>query len=262
MPAKTSLINSALGRIGLELRKSGRRIADLKALPQSPSSGWMVEFIGTQGIGKTTLNNAVYKYFKDDWFLRSDLNQTGPAPTASKDLEDLHQNLVFMKLARLKEEKSGAWRTITLTRQMSKVAGESLTMLSNSFPRGFILDESIVKNFPREVLSLPDDVTAPIWNKRALIHLRARELDFVVARYQSRVAERAQKGLLQNAAEDDQVRARVEADNAIFEQICKKAESFGCPVLTVFADDDHQEIVRKIVAFEKSLLNGDPVSPQ
>jgi hypothetical protein len=250
---KTEIINKLLGLVRLELRQRGRTISDLMSQPRTRSAGWIVEYIGTQGIGKTTLNNALYRPLRANWFFRSDLGQTGPLETSSAALEHLHNEIYFQKISRLKDEKANTWKSITVTRQMSRVIGESLTILTNDFPRGFVLDESLFKNFPREVLSLCGDRPGPLWAKRAFIHLRTRNPEFVISRYQSRAEERARRGLMLIPPRDEEVRERIEEDNELFDAITERAAQFGCPVILIYAEDDQRENIRKILDFEKAI---------
>lgn len=217
------------------------------------TAGWTLEFVGSQGIGKTTLNNRLYKTLRAQWFFRSDLGQTSSPDTYSGTLEQLHRQIYFQKILWLYENQPDIWKSVTISRQMSRVISESLTILTNDFPRGFIMDESLFKNFPHEVLDLEEEQGAPLWQRRAFIYLRARDPDFVVSRYQSRVIERARSGLLQSRPSDAEVRARVEKDNDLFDSMTDRAGKFDCPVLVLYAEDNEQENIRKILNFEKTL---------
>lgn len=249
----TAVLNKLLNLADLELRPRGQSISSLKSHPRLASAGWIVEFIGTQGIGKSTLNNDLHKSLKNNWFFRADLGQIGPTETSAEDIERLHRDLYFHRINHLQEERVDPWKSITTSRQMSKVISESLTILSNDFPRGFILDESLFKNFPQEVLKLGSACPEPLWSNRAFIYLRARDPDFVVSRYQNRVVERSNRGLPLRPPDDDEVRARVAQDNALFDQILETAKAFDCPAITVYAEDDHQENINKILVFERTL---------
>jgi hypothetical protein len=114
------------------------------------------------------------------------------------------------------------------------------------------MDESLFKNFPREVLKLAGDAPGPLWQKRAFIYLRTRDPEFVVARYQSRVEERRQRGMVQIPPSDAEVRARVEEDNELFDTIAEKAQAFDCPVMVLYAEDDKEKNIHKILQFEES----------
>ena len=169
------------------------------------------------------------------------------------DLEHLHRNIYFRRIKRLKKNETDPWKSITTARQMSKVIGESLTLFGNDFPRGFVLDEGLFKNFPKEVLKLGSDQADPLWTNRAFVYLRARDPDFVVSRYQGRVFERSARGLPQRPPEDDEVRARVAQDNAVFDRIVETAQGFDCPAIVVYAEDDHQDNINRILEFERQL---------
>lgn len=225
----------------------------MTSMARRDTAGRIVEFIGTQGIGKSTLNNDLHKHFKNDWFFRSDLGKIGPADASEGGVEQLHRDIYFQKIRYLEEHQPDPWKSITVARQMSKVIGESLTILTNDFPRGFILDESLFKNFPKEVLKLASEDPSPLWQNRAFIYLRARDPDFVIARYQGRVAERNRRGLLQRQPTSEEVRAAVERDNRLFDQILDKAAAFDCPAIVVYAEDAHQNNISRILDFEKGL---------
>lgn len=212
-----------------------------------------MEFIGTQGIGKTTLNNALQKPLSAHWFFRSDLGQVGPVASADAEVEKLHRDIYFQKIKQLRKRQAAPWNSLTVSRQMSRVVGESLTIMSHDFPRGFLLDEGLFKNCPGEVLKLAGDSAHPLWHQRAFIHLRAREAEVVVARYQARVEERARRGAIQIPPTEAEIRARFDKENVLFDRIVETAGRFGCPVIEIFAEDDTQDNIRKVLAFEQDI---------
>ena len=246
-----AVLNKVLNAV--EVRPRRRTIPSLISQPRLATAGKIIEFIGTQGIGKSTLNNDLHKSLKDNWFFRADLGQVGPAETSLGEIERLHRDIYFHRINHLQEEDADPWKSITAARQMSKVISESLTIQTNEFPRGFILDESLFKNFPREVLALASEHPEPLWVNRAFVYLRARDPNSVVARYQNRVEERSNRGLPQRRPSDAEVRMRVAHDNDLFDRILEKAEAFDCPAIVVYAEDDHKENINRILQFEKQL---------
>lgn len=249
--------NKVLKPTGFELRRIGPTISGLKSRSRKKTAGKTIEFIGVQGVGKSTLNNDTYEFFKKNWFFRSDLGQIGPAASSHDRTEKLHRELFFQAISCLQERQPDPWKSITVARQMSKVISESLTIMNNDFPRGFILDEGLFKNFPREVLGLGSSNRSPLWTNRAFIYLRASDPDFVVARYQERADERSNLGLPQRRMPDVEVRARIEQESDLFDRILEKAMAFGCPALTVRVEDDHKKNIGKILSFERSFLSMD-----
>lgn len=248
-----TVLNKFLKLVNLELRPRQQSVTALMSQPRLASAGKIIEFIGTQGIGKSTLNNDLHRFLKNDWFFRADLAQVGPAETEAGIVEQLHRDIYFRRIQRLKRKEADPWESITTSRQMSRVIGESLTLLTNEFPRGFILDESLFKNFPKEVMKLGAQNPEPLWTNRAFICLQARDLETVVARYRGRVAERRSRGLLQRPPGDDEIRARVTRDNNVFGKIVEQARAFDCPVIVVYAEDDHKENINRILEFERHL---------
>jgi len=238
---------------GLELRKRGQSISSLEARPKTATAGLIIEFIGTQGVGKTTLNNRVRKHLKDSWLFREDLEYTGPTEIRSGDLEKLHRKILFERLDRLQDMQEDAWGSLTVARQMSKVLYQSLTISTHDFPKGFVLDEGVVKNFPVEVSELGPEEEAALWKNRALIYLRARDPDFALKRYQGRTAKRRRKGMFQQSRADSKVRSRIEKDNETFDRIVATAQSFGCPTVVVYVEDGLESNLQTVLEFERQL---------
>lgn len=253
-----STVNSALGRLGLELRRRPKSAVDPATLQRTQTAGWIVEFIGTQGIGKSTLNNHVHKTLRQNWLFRDDITKIGPGPVPAPDIERLHRDLYFKRIQTLQDNLPDAWSSITVARQMARVISESLTLMTNEYPQGFFLDESLFKNFPQEVLELAADRPTPLWNNRAVIYLRARDPSCVVERYQGRAAERSKQGLLLRPPSDAEITARVERDNKLFDQIIEKAQIFDCPSLVIYAEDSHESNVQKILDFENNMRHERP----
>lgn len=235
---------------GLELRPRARTLSDQQALPRLTTAGHIIEIVGTQGIGKSTLCNDLQKRLKDRWLFRSDLTQIGPTTTLAPEIEELHRKLYFQRVRQL-EKKNDAWDSIIQSRQAARVISENLTVMTNSFPRGFIFDEGLFKNFPREVLKNRGSTFDLLWTNRALIHLRARDASFVVARYTQRARERAERGLLQRIPDQSALRSRIETENALFDEMMAIAKDCGCATLLLHAEDKHEENITRILEFER-----------
>ena len=243
----------ALNRFGLELRDNSRHISQLQQEPPQASAGWIVEVIGTQGVGKSTLNNALHRLLKSRWYFRGDLKYTGPTEVQKDDIEALHREVYLRKFDRVRGMDQAPWKTLTQCRQMSVVIYESLMITSNSFPRGFILDESLFKNFPREVLACDPDYARPLWERRAFVHLRSRDPTFTLERFVGRRDDRAQKGLVQHAEADADILRRIEEDNDLYGRMCETAKTLGTPAVTVYAEDSLERNIQQILDFETTL---------
>jgi ABC-type dipeptide/oligopeptide/nickel transport system ATPase subunit len=238
----------------LELRARKYDLSNVGTLPQMPSSGHIIELVGTQGVGKSTLNRAVYQVLNHSWFFRSDLEYTGPTDVRVPDVEALHREIYFRRIDRVREAEPDPWKSLTVSRQMSTVIYESLMLCSNVFPRGFILDEGLFKNFPREVLDLNATEARSLWRKRSFIHLRARDPEVAAGRYLRRMEERRREGIFQHDQSMPEVLARIRSDNRLFDRICERALEQGSAAITVYAEDSSEDNIQRILNFEKTLL--------
>jgi ABC-type dipeptide/oligopeptide/nickel transport system ATPase subunit len=246
-------LNTLLKLANLELRPRGPQIRSLMRHPRLTTAGKIVELIGTQGIGKSTLNNDLYMFLHENWFFRGDLRHSGPTDIRSQDIEQLHREIYFRKIKHLKKKQADPWNCITGSQQMARVISENLTIMTHDFPRGFFLDEGLFKNFPREILKLDPERAPSIWKNRALIHLRARDPECVLSRYQSRAQERSSRGLLQRPPTDIELRERIQRDTDRFDQIMERALALGYPSLILQAEDNHHDNIGKILEFEREL---------
>lgn len=243
----------ALNSFGLELRDRRQDIQALQSYETLPSAGLILEVIGTQGVGKTTLNNALYRHLKDRWFFRSDLRSTGPAEVHQDRIERLHRDVYFRRIAELEASQPDPWKSLMTSRQMSIVICESLLIASNSFPRGFIQDEGLFKNFPQQVLACDMEEARPLWTNRVFVHVRAKDPAFALERHQKRRSDRQKRGMFQHEDALEEVLARIQRDNELFDRICSTAQELGRPVTTVYVEDGLDSNVAQILAFEKTL---------
>ena len=248
------ILNKLLTPAGLELRSRPRTQAEHQNVPRNETSGRIIEFVGTRGIGKTTLNNEIQQRLKHRWFFRSELEQMGPTTALDSEIQEFHRKLYTQRVELLNKATSDFWHSITLTKQAVRVISESLTTMASDFPRGFFLDEGLIKNFSEEVLSNSDDVPESLWTGRALIHLRARDSSLVVERYLKRVSERKQHSRLLPTPSKEQLTKQIEKDNNLYDQLLLIAHNCGCDTLTIYAEDPHDENVARILEFERSLF--------
>jgi hypothetical protein len=127
---------------------------------------------------------------------------------------------------------------------------------AHEFPRGFFLDEGLVKSFPYEIMAIDPDEATPLWRNRAFIYMRARDPEIVAARRRKRVATRALNGTVHRTPPAAELRARIEEDNRIFDRIFERAEAFGCPSVILYAEESTADNIQKILEFERGLNAG------
>ena len=221
--------------------------------PRCDTAGTIVEIVGAQGAGKTTLRNELDKDLKTNWFFRHDLRHIGPAEDPSGTIERLHRDIYFRRLRHLDETQPDPWKSLTVARQASNVIGQSLTMMTNKFPRGFFLDEGIFNNFPLELANETGKDLTPLWANRAMIYLRTPDPDLIVSRYQGRVETRSRKHRLHRQRTDSEVREAVRRKTELFDRVLEKARSLNRPVIVINPADNHGQNIEKILEFEKGL---------
>ncbi len=239
--------------IGLELRRRRLTISDLQSLPRLATAGSTIEFIGTPGVGKTTLFNACWPSIKDRWYFRNDLKGLGPSLVLSGSIERIHRDIYVKRINLLNSSDLDPWQSITHALQAATVIYESLMTSSQDFSRGFVFEEGLFKNFPEEVLNLCDVEAAPLWENRAFVYLRARDPDIVLTRFQLRSDERRNRKIFQHCQPDYEVRSRIDADIRLFDQMLEKAKVFACPLIVINAEDRLQDAVKDVLKFERSL---------
>lgn len=254
------VIKKMLRQFGFELRPRARTIQEIGEYPRLDTAGWIVEIIGTQAVGKSTLNNAIYKHLRARWFFREDLEYTGQLIPGTDNIEALHRDIFFKKVGRVAQSDADAWRSVRIAGQCSVVIEQSMTISVNTFPRGFILNEGLFKGFPEEILELSDSDFNLLMKNRAFIYMRAKDPNVALARYRGRVAKRRSRGLYLEPQTDDEVRRRIRQDNVMFDLIFEKAKAVGRPAIMVHAEDDLGSAVERVLEFEKSLSPLRPAS--
>ncbi len=223
-------------------------------MPLTKTSATILEFVGTQAIGKSTLYTACLAAIQSRWYFRHHIEGLSPESTCSDRVDHLHRDIFFNKMHRLEARQLDTMQSATIARQMAFVIRESQFISSHAFPRGFVLEEGLFKNFPEEVLDLGVEDAAPLWENRAFIHLRARDPDLAVARYQGRATDRRNRGIFQHQRSNDEVRSHIEADNLLFDQMIERARALDRPAIVVYAEDNFQCAVQDVLEFEKSMI--------
>jgi hypothetical protein len=254
LPQIKSIIKKLLHAAGLEIRPQRYTLAGLQTSPLTKTAGTILEFVGTQAVGKSTLYKACLPTIQSRWYFRHNLEGLNPESITSDRADHLHRDIFFNKMNRLDARQLDTTQSATIARQMAFVIRESLLISSHAFPRGFVLEEGLFKNFPEEVLDLSVEDAAPLWENRAFVHLRARDPDLAVERYQGRATDRRNRGIFQHQRSNDEVRCRIEADNLLFDQMIETARALDCPTFVVYAEDNFQCAVQDVLEFEKSLI--------
>jgi hypothetical protein len=249
------MVRSALQTLGIEVRRASRPSA-VRADARRPSAGLILEFVGTQGVGKSTLFRETLGKRRAEWFFRDHLRDLPIATPGEPWSLRVHRALLFNKTAAIHDSEFDAWQCSYAVGATAQIVRESLYLSSETFSRGFALDEGLFKNLTREVLALDQADADPLWKGRALIYVRAREVETVVRQYQARLDQRRRRGWFQHAVSVDWIAERARADGQVNARLIAEARRRGVPHLVVDAEDPQRENVREIHGFEERLLAG------
>ncbi len=136
------------------------------------TKGLTIEFIGPAGVGKSTLFEEIKNHTAGEWYYREKL--PGLKLKEREDVLDggLHWKLLFAKALNLDERMLNGFRKTKLMRYFTEVVQYDLYLNNGVSDRGFLLEEGICHNFPKELNELPDDQLRTIMFGRALVYLK------------------------------------------------------------------------------------------
>ncbi|MFO7976695.1 MAG: hypothetical protein R6V12_18930 [Candidatus Hydrogenedentota bacterium] len=218
------------------------------------TKGMILEFIGTMGVGKSHLYHLTLGISRG-WFFQQHLRGITQESNRWCSILDVHEKLLTARIERIRASSADIWQQATYMHDISQVIKESLLLSTLEFPRGFALAEGLFKHCARELLELDIEETAPLWQERAFIYVRAKDPITAMQRYKQRVDWLRSLGIYQHPEADEQILKRIEADNEINDRLIDVAVELKRPVLVVFAEDDIEESVKRIADFERHLLS-------
>jgi len=217
------------------------------------TSGKTIEFIGTSGIGKTTLFRNTMIRLRSRWIFAHHLDfikrTTPPCET-----DEILMKILERRIAKIYSSESFCpWHSLLDIKLSVQVMAETMKLASQSgHPTGFALDEGLFRHFPAEILQLVNELPAQLWKDRAFVYLRARIPETALSRIKSRTMSLA-KIERQRVRTDDQILSSILKDQEMFQSIVDRATSFGCPVVVIDAEEPIQDSINKVLDFESSL---------
>lgn len=174
-----------LSDLGFPVTKVAPAARTLAASPRE-SQGWLVEFVGPSGVGKTTLKQQVAPGLGKDWFFEHHakglLDQVpedaGAAayikPLLAARLEDLlNLDLPFTEIA-------------ATSQRVCEVARLGLVSKAPGVPRGFVMDDGLLHFFAGQMLDQERAATAAFLDKTAFVFLLPPQEQEATARPKTR----------------------------------------------------------------------------
>jgi len=216
------------------------------------TAGKTLEFIGTSGVGKTTLFRASVASLKSRWFLSHHTDRLKrKAPPG--EIDEILMRILKVRIESILDSESFcSWHSFIDLQLSVRVMRETMLVFHDPQSTGFAFDEGLFRHFPAEILQQGDEFPAQLWKNRAFVYLRARMPETALARLKSRKKMLAQQGP-DRVRTDDLLLSRIMKEQEIFDSILDKGTSLGCPVLVIDIEDPFQESVDKVLEFETTL---------
>lgn len=245
------VVKTLAHKLGFELRRLPNPTKVRSTCP-TRTKGLILEFIGTMGIGKSYLYHLTLGTSRG-WFFQQHLRGFTQESNRWCTILDVHEKLLMASIENIRTSSADIWQKATYIHDICQIINESLLLSTLEFPRGFALAEGLFKHCAKELLELDIEETAPLWQKRVFIYLRAKDPVTVVSRYKQRVEWLRSLGTYQHPETDEQILKRVEADNEINDRLMEVAVELKRPVLVVFAEDEIEKSIKRIADFERHL---------
>jgi len=217
------------------------------------TSGKTLEFIGTSGVGKSTLFRESVKKLRNRWFFAYHIdcfNRTAPPC----ELDEILVQVLKRRIEKINNSESFCpWHSLLDLKQKVGVMHQTMLVAYGAHPKGFSFDEGLFQHFSDEILKMGDEFPAQLWENRAFVYLRARMPETALSRIVSRETKAEAQGERQRLKTDDQILSRIVQDQEMFQSISERAPSLGCPVLVIDAENSFQDSIKKVLDFESSL---------
>ena len=140
----------ALERIGLSVSVTPTPGRLLGAAP-SPTRGWIVEFAGPSGIGKSHLLGQVIPRLRGRWFFERDAKALVDAITEPDAEARYLAGLLDMRFARLSESGIPLMKRAEIAQRMCEVVRIGLAAKASALPRGVVLDDGVLHFFAQQI---------------------------------------------------------------------------------------------------------------
>ena len=217
------------------------------------TAGKTLEFLGTSGVGKTTLFRGCLPKLRNRWLSSYHLD------FLNRTARSCEPDVILMQVLKRNIEKIFSsdsfcpWHSLVDLRLSVKVMHQTMVVAQNTHPMGFAFDEGLFRHFCAEIMELTDDFSVELWENRAFVYLRARSAETALSRLKARRVKWAQIQSYRGET-DEQFLARIAREQQMFQSIVGRALSFGCPVLVLDAEEPIQKSIEKVLNFERSLI--------
>ena len=144
---------------------------------QRDTQGWLVEFVGPSGIGKSTLQKKVAPALRQDWFFEADAKSLVGHVRADEAAEAYVRQLFVRRLEDLQAIDVNLETLTTISHRVCEVTRLGLVSKSKAAPRGFIMDDGLGHFFAEQILEQDRDATSAFLRKTAFAFLLPDEAE-------------------------------------------------------------------------------------
>jgi hypothetical protein len=144
---------------------------------QRDTKGWLVEFVGPSGIGKTTLHQQIAPAQKKDWFFEAHAKGLVGQVRANDTTEAYIRQLFVRRLENLQNININLETVAKISQRVCEVTRLGLVSKSMDVPRGFIMDDGLAHFFAEQILEQDTNATEAFLSKTAFVFLLPDEAD-------------------------------------------------------------------------------------
>lgn len=242
--------------------KRGFRFLGLEVKRYQPGSAYIptadpnakrtsIELFGPSCSGKNFIVESLNESIRRDWLFRSDLDKIelreSGALVDNRGYEQLLLGAIETSISRKKEIQL----QIRFIRYLAQVISNDLKAQHGD--RSVVLDEGIFQLFTKELLALPDENFRRVTGSRNIVFLSVHDARVVVKQIRKRIHETGHTNRQHAGKTDAQLKQTVDRNIALSQELMCRAESFGVPVLRLFAENGAEHNSQALSNFMKEV---------
>lgn len=224
--------------------------------PCAETAGKIVEFIGPSGVGKTSTFRSLAPALQDRWNFQEHIARYRyNAFTLDPERQTLYEQLVKLRYDEVLSQNATLPERVNRLAFSLKLVNEDMALVSQSYSRGFFIDDGLCHNFTRALLDLllhEDAKAQQLLLSRAFVVLLANDPDFVVENILSRrKISPPFRGNNFPSLDHRELRDFCAERNRECARLLEFFSRIGCMNLVVYAEDGIETNSDKIRDFER-----------
>jgi hypothetical protein len=212
----------------------------------------VMEFIGAEAVGKSTLCRALHEARRDKWFYGSALNDL--VLTDLDHPEDVLDVLKYLFRQRIEQdyERQDLWVMSGMAAWNANVIRKD-ALMRRRLAKGFLVDEGVVKQFASEILTLAPGSRRALFGGRAIVLVDSSSTELLVARQLERLRDWSKQGKFKHPTSVERLSETAHAMIITHRHVFEAALDAGCPGLHLKIEDGFERNLSKLLAFDGEL---------